>query len=348
MTALEGNLVSGLRRAADFVAIDWVRRQLIELTGIDPHPGTVNLELRDEVNLSVWRAWRDLPGYEIKPGSKDFCGSRCFSVRIAGTVPGAVVLPDVADYPDNKMELVAALPLREHLSLAEGSRIRVERYGELAARAILFDLDGTLVDSVGAYIEVAQIAARPHGIDVKEEHVRRALSTGSNFWKGVMPPDHPDATAVAKLMAAHASQEWPRVLGEFGTVFEGVARTLDVLRESGILLGVVSGARSEVLELLRGAGILDRFEAIILGTDVSRGKPDPEGITICLERLGVAPEEAVYVGDAPVDIQASRAAGVRVIGVLSGAGDSRTLSRCCPDRLIASHAGLPALLGLKL
>jgi phosphoglycolate phosphatase-like HAD superfamily hydrolase len=115
------------------------------------------------------------------------------------------------------------------------------------------------------------------------------------------------------------------------------------LRRAGLLLGIVSGARAEVLELLKADGILERFDAVLLGADMSRRKPDPEGITKCLAKLGVAPHAAIYVGDTHVDVQASRAAGVQAVGVLTGAADSAMLSACWPDRLISSHARLPAI-----
>jgi HAD superfamily hydrolase (TIGR01549 family) len=343
MTVIEGNLARGLGRAAGFTQLDWVRRQLIDLVGIDPHPGTLNLVLRDEANLARWRSWRSMPGHVIEPEGDTYCRARCYPVRIAGSVPAAVLVPGFTDYPDDKVELVAALPICRHLSLDADTKIRVELCRPLAARAVSFDIDGTLVDSVGAYIEVARVAARPFGLEVTEEHVRRALATGNNFWKGVVPQGSCDADAVEKALSAKAAREWPQVLREQGKVFEGVAQTLDALKSLGIKLGIVSGARPEVLELLRVDGILNRFDAVILGADVSRSKPDPEGICKCLAQLGVAPGMAVYVGDTPVDIQASRAAGVRVVSVLTGAGDSAMLSTHCPDRLISSHAKLSAI-----
>jgi HAD superfamily hydrolase (TIGR01549 family) len=251
-----------------------------------------------------------------------------------------VVLPDVAAYPEEKVEIVAALPIRRHLSVDVGARIRVELCRPLAAKAVLFDIDGTLVDSVGAYLEVAQVAALPHGLEVTAEHVRRSLATGSNFWHGVVPDDHADRDAVMKAMSAHAAREWPRVLREHGRVFEGLAATLDAMKRQGMLLGIVSGARPEVLDLLREDGILDRFDSVVLGADVSRRKPDPEGIVKCLKALHVRSEAGIYVGDTPVDIEASRAAGTRSVGVLTGAGDSAMLSLHEPDLLVFSHARL--------
>jgi len=344
MTVIEGHLIRGLGQAADFTQIDWVRRQLIELAGIDPHPGTVNLTLGDEANRRRWRRWRDLPGHAMEPADAAFCSARCYPVRIEGRVPAALVLPQIAGYPEDKLELVAALPVRRHLSLEEGAVVRVQLCGPLVAKAVLFDLDGTLIDSVGAYVEVARIAAQPHGLEVTEQHVRHSLATGSSFWKGVVPEDRHDGEALRNAMSAHAAREWPRMLREHGRVFQGLAQTLDAMQRRGIKLGIVSGARPEVLELLREDGVLDRFDSIVLGADVSRRKPDPEGIVKCLKELGVAADAAVYVGDTPVDIQASRAAGVRAVGVLSGAGDSAMLSMHWPDRLVCSHARLAEII----
>jgi HAD superfamily hydrolase (TIGR01509 family) len=239
------------------------------------------------------------------------------------------------------MELVAALPIRTHLSLIDNARVRVDLCQLLAAEAILFDIDGTLVDSVGAYFEVARIAAEPFGFAVTQEHVRHSLATGNNFWRGLIPHGRQNADAILKELFTRAAAHWPRVLIEFGTLFKGVAQTLETLQRRGIRLGIVSGARPEVMELLRAEGILDYFDTVILGGDVTRGKPDPEGIRKGLSQLKVRPDRALYVGDTPVDIQAGHAAGVRVVSVLTGAADSALLSVHEPDRLISSHARLP-------
>ncbi len=344
MTVIEGRLVSGLGQAADFTQIDWVRRQLLGLAGIDPHPGTVNLVLGDEGERKRWRSWRKMPGKVMAAPDADFCSARCYPVRVDGRIPAAVVLPETAGYPEDKVEIVAALPLRRHLSLVEDDLVRVELCRPLAATAVLFDIDGTLVASVAAYLEIARIAAQPYGLDVTEQHVRHSLATGSNFWKTVVPDDCRDGDALMKAMSAQAVRHWPQVLREHGRVFDGLAQTLDALKRRGIILGVVSGARPEVLDLLREDGILDRFDAVVLGADVSRRKPDPEGLVKCLRELGVEADRAVYVGDTPVDIQASRAAGVRAVAVLTGAGDSAMMSAQEPDRLVLSHLSLPGII----
>jgi HAD superfamily hydrolase (TIGR01549 family) len=343
MLTLEGHLVHGLGQATKLTQIDWVRHQLIDLVGIDPYPGTVNLVLEDHEIQRRWQTWQALPGHAIEPAAAEFCRARCFPVRISGDIPAAVLLPERKGYPENRVELVAALPIRQYLALGEHARLRVDLCRPLPVKAILFDIDGTLVDSVGAYFEVARVAATAYRYVVTEEHVRHALATGSSFWKAVVPPDAHDRDSVTKALSMHAARDWPRVLKEHAKVFEGLAQTLIRLKSLGIRLGIVSGARREVLDLLAEANLLDLFEIIVLGSDVSKSKPDPEGILKCLELLKVAPGEAVYVGDAPVDIQASRAAGVRVVGVLSGVGTSAMLSMHGPDRIVSSHVKLPDL-----
>ena len=339
--SISGRLVRGLGQAAGFTQLEWVRRQLLDAAGIDPHPGTLNLEVLEE-HLAEWSNWRALPGTPIDAPAAGDCGARCYPVHIDGRLPAAIVLPQVPGYPQHKLELVAALPVREHLALAEGTRVRVDACAPLAVKAVLFDLDGTLVDSVGAYLEVARAAARNHGLEVTELQVRHALCSGASFWKGVIPEGRDDGEALRQALFAHAAREWPRLLREHARPFGGLAATLDELRGRGIALGIVSGARPEVLELLRD--VLDRFDAVVLGDDVAQRKPHPEGLLKCLRQLGVDAADTVYVGDTPVDIQASRAAGTRAIGVLSGAGDSALLSAHGPDRLARSHARLPALI----
>ena len=340
MTTIEGKLVRGLGRAAEFTRIDSVRQQLIALAGIDPHPGTLNLLLDGEHNRRVWRRWRALPGQAMRAAEPAFCNARCYPARIAGNIPAAVIVPEVAGYPDDKLELVAALPLRQHLLLEEGALLKVELCRPLVAAAVLFDIDGTLVDSAQAYLEVARVAAAPHGLLVTEQHVRNSLAGGSNFWKDVVPRDRPDYQVILKSMAAHAAKEWPRILRAQGQVFAGVAQSLAALKQLGLALGIVSGAHPAVLELLRANDILHLFDAIVLGSDVARPKPDPQGILKCLAQMGIAPAAAIYVGDTPIDIQTSRAAGVGSIGVLTGAGSSASMSAQAPDRLIYSHASL--------
>jgi phosphoglycolate phosphatase-like HAD superfamily hydrolase len=85
---------------------------------------------------------------------------------------------------------------------------------------------------------------------------------------------------------------------------------------------------------------MDFFETVITGQDVERRKPDPEGLLKAALALKLKPSEVMYVGDTAVDVQASRAAEMTSVAVLSGAGDSALLSAEGPDRIIYDCARL--------
>jgi beta-phosphoglucomutase-like phosphatase (HAD superfamily) len=106
----------------------------------------------------------------------------------------------------------------------------------------------------------------------------------------------------------------------------------------------VTGSSGGSLEPLRDAGLMDLFQAVVTSGDVRRRKPDPEGLVRCAAALEVAPVDAVYVGDTPLDVLAARSAGMFAIGLLGGAGDSAMLSASRPDRLAGCHRGLLSVL----
>jgi 2-phosphoglycolate phosphatase len=345
MTLLVGQVVTGLGQGASFTQLDWVRQQFLTRLGIDPHPGTLNLHLDQPADQERWASLKSNPHCLIMPPDPAWRQARGYPVRIAGRVPGAIILPDVPGYPETQLELIAALPLRQELALVDGERLTLEVSQPLPARAVIFDVDGTLVDTVNAFQTVAELAAAPHGIPIPHDIVRFALNNNHpTFWDLVVPLDRPNRIELMETMRAEAMRRWPEVLAAHGRVMPGLRTTLAALREQGLRLGIVTASHRGSFQPLHEAGLLDFFEVIITGADVTRRKPDPEGLLKCAAALGIAPGEAVYVGDTPTDVQASRAAGMGVITVLSGAGDSAMLSAAGPDWLIYSHQGLAEII----
>ncbi len=147
---IEGVLRDGLRVAAQFTELPWVRDQFQRKLGLDVWPGTVNLQVADPAGLAALQRLRLAPdapggvrgGVPIEPpapagggspsetGTVDnaappaYCVGYCFPARI-GDVPAAVVVPHVPDYPPDKLELVAAVRVRDALGLAPGDRVVV-------------------------------------------------------------------------------------------------------------------------------------------------------------------------------------------------------------------------------
>jgi riboflavin kinase len=122
---LQGRLCSGLGEGAGFTSLDWVADQFHRKLGFWPHPGTFNLRLAG----GDWNAARDAmqaaAGIAIEP-PPGFCSAKCFAVLIAGRIEGAAVLPDVTDYPADKLEIVAPVAVRQELRLNDGDRVTMQ------------------------------------------------------------------------------------------------------------------------------------------------------------------------------------------------------------------------------
>jgi len=184
---------------------------------------------------------------------------------------------------------------------------------ELACDALLFDLDGVLIDSSACIERNWRIWAEPHGIDVAEimkvAHGVRSVET----IRQVAP--HLDAeTEAARLTALE-------VLDTDGVVAMPGAYTLLSSLPTDAWTIVTSGNAVLAKARLRAVGLPIPAQ-IVTADDVTQGKPAPEPYLLGASRLGVVPDRCLVVEDAPAGIQAGRAAGVRVLGV--GSTHTRT------------------------
>jgi 2-phosphoglycolate phosphatase len=341
---LTARVATGDGRAASFTNLAPVREQFVTRLGIDPHPGTLNLQFEDPGLEAHWPLAGGDDHVAIDNPQGGGCAAWCLPVRIGGRVPGAVVRPQVAGYPGDKLEVAAAVGLRALLALSDGDEITLEATPVLATGALIFDVDGTLVDSITALWKLAAAAAAPFGIEVPLETVRRVLNVNHHrFWELVVPTDYPDRERLFPRLDAEARRQWHAILRAEARVYPELSGTLERLRAAGIPLGIVTASRGESLALLEAAGLLELFDAVVTANDVAQRKPHPEGLFKCAAALGVAASRAVYVGDSIADVQAARAAGMPVIGVLSGAGSSADLSAEGADRLAFDHASLPGM-----
>jgi CTP-dependent riboflavin kinase len=123
---IRGTLVEGIKESGLFMSIPWVREQFMEKLGIDPYPGTLNLEIRDSQDLDVLKEVKTRAGIEILPMDPGFCSAKCFHVLICRKVKGAILIPLVDDYPESKLEIIATERLKDLLSLKVGDIVPVE------------------------------------------------------------------------------------------------------------------------------------------------------------------------------------------------------------------------------
>jgi CTP-dependent riboflavin kinase len=130
---IQGKIVEGIREATNFTQIPWVRKQFISKLSIDPFPGTLNLEIVDPESLQTFNALKAMKGIEITPEDPSFCSAKCYQVLIQGQLKGAIVLPMVKDYPENKMELIASQNIKATLFVDTGDTLEVEVFPLLPA-----------------------------------------------------------------------------------------------------------------------------------------------------------------------------------------------------------------------
>jgi len=121
---LEGVVAPGLGEGRHFTQIGWVVDEFRRKLGFVPWPGTFNLRMGGAVWDRAVARLRSAAGVTIAPRD-DFCAAKCFAVHIAGHLTGAVVFPEMLDYPYDKFEIVAPLPVRDTLGVRDGDLVDV-------------------------------------------------------------------------------------------------------------------------------------------------------------------------------------------------------------------------------
>jgi pyrophosphatase PpaX len=201
-------------------------------------------------------------------------------------------------------------------------------------RVVLFDLDGTLIDSGAMILSSFRHATRSVlREELADEQLRAAVAVGAGLTEQMshFGPEHVDA-----LVRAYRAHNAP--LHDELVACGGVLELLPRLKREGRRLGVVTAKRRVTVELAFGVLPLERWlDVVVTAEDTVRHKPDPAPVLLALERLGVAPGDAAFVGDSPYDVQAAKAAGVRAIAVTwGGLHDAARLAAAHPDALVDS------------
>lgn len=207
------------------------------------------------------------------------------------------------------------------------------RYG-----LIVFDWDGTLIDSAGAIAECIQSAARDLGLAVPDrERARHVIGLGLHASLRLAVPDLPEARAmefVASYRRHFLAKEEEMLL------FPGVVEMLDALSARGHALAVATGKSRRGLDRALAASGLRSYFAATRCADETTPKPDPAMLRELLAELGAAPGESLMIGDTSHDLQMASAAGVDAIAVCYGAHTESSLRALQPRACLASVAEL--------
>ncbi len=184
-------------------------------------------------------------------------------------------------------------------------------------RAILFDHDGVLVDSMPYHVQAWQRVMAPYGVTIDPLEIYLAegattMEVAAELFHRYKIPASPDD--VQKLVC----EKRDAYLANNATqVNDGVIDVLEYLKENRYRLGLVTGSIRSQVEPVLGPEICGWFDCIITADDVERGKPDPEPYLRAIQKLHVAPSEALVIENAPLGVRAGKSAGCGVVAITS-------------------------------
>jgi pyrophosphatase PpaX len=180
---------------------------------------------------------------------------------------------------------------------------------------VLFDLDGTLIDSGGMILDSFRHAARTVlDVELTEDALLAGVGAGSALREQMASFDR---ERVDELILSYREHNEPA--HERLQCCAGMEGVLAALRDEGRRLGVVTAKRRATVDLaFARLPIAHHFDVVVTEESTQRRKPHPDPILLALDRLGVTPDGAAYVGDSPFDARAARAAEVFAVGVTWG------------------------------
>jgi HAD superfamily hydrolase (TIGR01509 family) len=224
--------------------------------------------------------------------------------------------------------------------------------GGFALESLVFDLDGTLIDSVATYyLMMESVFERLHWPRVSREVMRQAIRDGGFDWGSVLPSGtgQPEEDLIASARVV-IREMYPRVFEDEVDLVPGAEHLLKKLHDRNVKLGLVTSTLGRFIEFklipLKKCGLRDLFDSVITLDDVKNRKPSGDPLLECARRLGEDAEKCAYVGDATVDIVAGKAAGMRTIAVLTGVDDYEALKGENPDMILDSVSQLTERLSL--
>jgi pyrophosphatase PpaX len=206
---------------------------------------------------------------------------------------------------------------------------------------VVFDLDGTLIDTIPLIVASHRHAVQTVlGRDLPDEVLRSGIGRPLLDQMAVFDADRAQDLFDSYRVWNHANTA--ALLGRF----DGVDDVLRALAAAGAAIGVATSKSRDAVDLafsIQPPAV--PFDAIVTLEDTGRHKPDPEPVLTAIARLGATPAEAVYVGDAPYDIEAARAAGCGAVGVTWGVAAADVLRDAGADAVAATPAELAGILG---
>lgn len=222
-------------------------------------------------------------------------------------------------------------------------------------KAVLFDVDGTLIDTVDLHAQAWVEALRHFNVETTFEDMRLQIGKGGDqLLQGLLPPGRIEDEA--DKIQSFRSELFKRNYLPQARAFPGVRELFEQIRSRGQRIVLASSGKAEEVEAYKEiAGIADLIDDATSSDDAERSKPFPDIFRAAFDKLGlVSATEAMVVGDTPYDAEAARQAGLASVGVLCGgfAEDALRASGCVavyrdPQHLAEAYDTSPLALGLS-
>lgn len=206
-------------------------------------------------------------------------------------------------------------------------------------RAFIFDLDGTISDTVPYIVEISKKMCGIYNIEMSEEQIRSYIGWPlMDVGETVIGPGRGQEYSDA-FQAMYMSG------GEQLTAFPGMVELLRQLKASGAKVAVCTSKRRISAEsTVEKVGVLPYLDALVYSELTERHKPFPDPALLAAELLDEQPEQCVFIGDSHYDIGCGNAAGMTTCAVTWGAGTAEEIAQCKPDFVLQDAAGLHSVL----
>jgi pyrophosphatase PpaX len=209
-------------------------------------------------------------------------------------------------------------------------------------RAVLFDLDGTLIDSIGLIVDAMHHAFEAFSGPVPDDSAWMA-GIGTPLYKqlALYARNPEELEMLRERYRAYQFIHHDNVI----TQYPGTGDVLENLHARGLVMGIVTSKGNELAQ--RGLELtgLAKYTPVVVGADsVTKHKPEPEPVLLALEKLGVHADQALMVGDSPHDIRSGNAAGVRTVGALWGPFTRDQIAPANPTYWLSNIGELPKLI----
>ncbi len=182
-------------------------------------------------------------------------------------------------------------------------------------KAVLFDLDGTLIDTAPDFIRIIkELCVEANVEPIADEQIRVQVSEGSKAMVRLFHPDLDDNSPELTHYRDEFLRRYATNIAVHTTLFDGMDAVLLDLESRQIPWGIVTNKpRSLSVALLDALDLTKRCAVLVCPDDVKNTKPDPEPMYLAANKIGITSEDIIYVGDHPRDIDAGRAAGMKTV-----------------------------------